>query len=594
MSRCELQCCASDATNSLVLLTCFVCEARTSFENSLFIFQGTEKEGNNEMNALNCALLRVLRCSCVALDVMESGLRDFLLCALITALEKTPDSVRNLYQTKIKFQSCKLESKRDEYSQLFVIFASLTKQLFIECVRIAESTVDDTNFSVFRQVNRFLDISSNLFQEWDEFYRKPAEAILIEWFVSLCDRETSSMHPALLRVLSSSMHFCKETTFLTVELPSRFDVELDCKKLVATYMLCLFLITVDMTLLENKSSVEDEKGAGKVEVLDEEEVDADERSETPDEKKVLPVAILRLINDDINYSSEAANKVGIAPLLLAWDALVETMARFKVSDRKEYCDSSNMLCIIEIVVAKIFDILPDSIPNIDEILLDHSLFRMEQSSHLEFSLVSQYAIGLFYRTLTTLPALVRQLYTSLPRSFSSVLANYTSRYLSPIIWRSERLLISQQKLPPSLQCYSLLFEVRVRSRAWEISAEYDMVDAKMALLISIPQDYPLSMPSFEYENAISNRELKNKWLLQLMLYFSSHNGSIMDGVLMWAGLVARHLDGVEDCMICMMTVHAKSLKLPRLKCGQCKKRFHVDCLVSFLFITADCSLCTIS
>lgn len=39
------------------------------------------------MNILNCALLRVLQCACASLDVMDSALRDFLLCALLTALE---------------------------------------------------------------------------------------------------------------------------------------------------------------------------------------------------------------------------------------------------------------------------------------------------------------------------------------------------------------------------------------------------------------------------------------------------------------------------------------------------------------------------
>lgn len=58
------------------------------------------------------------------------------------------------------------------------------------------------------------------------------------------------------------------------------------------------------------------------------------------------------------------------------------------------------------------------------------------------------------------------------------------------------------------------------------------------------------------------------------------NGSIVDAVLMWAGSIEKHMEGVEDCTICMMTVHSRTYQLPRVRCKQCKKRFHSDCLVS--------------
>ncbi|VDM26470.1 unnamed protein product [Toxocara canis] len=167
-----------------------------------------------------------------------------------------------------------------------------------------------------------------------------------------------------------------------------------------------------------------------------------------------------------------------------------------------------------------------------------------------------------------------------PRRDYNYLYTYTTKHVAPLIWKKERDLISVQKMPRSL-------EVRVLGAVREIVAEYDLEDAKMTLLIELPADYPLSVPIIENENAIVNRDVKRKWLLQLTLFLAHQNGSVMDGILMWAKNIARHLEGAEDCTICMMTVHSKTLQLPRIRCKQCKNRFHADCLVRLfvLFLT---------
>ncbi|KHN86787.1 E3 ubiquitin-protein ligase listerin, partial [Toxocara canis] len=544
--RCELDSSLANSDSS-TLLACFVCEGRSFFEGSLFIFQ--ESEEGTDVNALNCALLRVLQRSCSSLDVMGSALRDFLLCALITALE-----------------SCKIQSKHDHYAHFFLLFASLTIRLFIGCSRTAESTKEDPSFSEFRQ-------------EWNEFYRQAAEGIVVEWFLSLSERVAIS-HPALLRVLSSATHYCEESTFHDAKLPPRFDVELDCKNypewlqsivipLVPLFshplvdvqfaaLRILRAVTVEMMLLENRS--------------EEKEEEADE-SLALVEKKNLPVILTRILNS----SPEA--KADVPPVLLAWDAFVESLARFQLTDRVAYCNSMNV--VLDDVMSKIFELLPQN-PHACDIVLDYSLFRIERS-HSGLPILSQYVFGLFYRTLTTLPALIRQWYTSLPRAAANLVDMYTTKHVAPLIWKKERDLISVQKMPRSL-------EVRVLGAVREIVAEYDLEDAKMTLLVELPADYPLSVPIIENENAIVNRDVKRKWLLQLTLFLAHQNGSVMDGILMWAKNIARHLEGAEDCTICMMTVHSKTLQLPRIRCKQCKNRFHADCLRKW-FETSSQSTC---
>ncbi|EJW74990.1 hypothetical protein WUBG_14099, partial [Wuchereria bancrofti] len=74
------------------------------------------------------------------------------------------------------------------------------------------------------------------------------------------------------------------------------------------------------------------------------------------------------------------------------------------------------------------------------------------------------------------------------------------------------------------------------------------------------------------------------------------NGSIVDAVLMWAGNIEKHMEGAEDCTICMMTVHSRTYQLPRVRCKQCKKRFHSDCLYKWFDSSnqSTCPLCRAS
>ncbi|VDO27051.1 unnamed protein product [Brugia timori] len=139
-------------------------------------------------------------------------------------------------------------------------------------------------------------------------------------------------------------------------------------------------------------------------------------------------------------------------------------------------------------------------------------------------------------------------------------------------------------------------QVRLLRAARQIVAEYDLEDSTMTLTIEYPVDYPLSIPLIEDERAIVSRETRRKWLLQLTMFLTHQNGSIVDAVLMWAGNIEKHMEGAEDCTICMMTVHSRTYQLPRVRCKQCKKRFHSDCLYKWFDSSnqSTCPLCRAS
>ncbi|VDN39493.1 unnamed protein product [Gongylonema pulchrum] len=120
--------------------------------------------------------------------------------------------------------------------------------------------------------------------------------------------------------------------------------------------------------------------------------------------------------------------------------------------------------------------------------------------------------------------------------------------------------------------------VRFSRTARQIVADYDLEDSVMTLIIEFPDDYPLSVPVIENEKAIVNRGIRRRWIMQLTTFLANQNGWTVDAVLMWARNIERHMEGAEDCVICLMTVHSVTYQLPRVRCKQCKKRFHSECL----------------
>lgn len=190
--------------------------------------------------------------------------------------------------------------------------------------------------------------------------------------------------------------------------------------------------------------------------------------------------------------------------------------------------------------------------------------------------VDHFICNLFFRTLSTLPSIVRNWYTDLPRSRSGEVHDYIRKYLTPLVIARE--------LNSLGNVHKGRLTVKVLAAVNEITAAYRFEDATLSLKISLPDDYPLSKPTIDTQRAIVNKDLLRKWLLQLVLFLSQQNGLMIDGILQWKRNIDNHLEGIEDCTICMMTVSATNYSLPKIKCRQCRKKFHGDCLVIFVIL----------
>ena len=71
------------------------------------------------------------------------------------------------------------------------------------------------------------------------------------------------------------------------------------------------------------------------------------------------------------------------------------------------------------------------------------------------------------------------------------------------------------------------------------------------------------------------------------------DGSISDALLQWKANVDKVFEGVEECPICYMIVHASTGHLPKLECKTCHNKFHSACLYKWFSQSqkSTCPLC---
>ena len=192
----------------------------------------------------------------------------------------------------------------------------------------------------------------------------------------------------------------------------------------------------------------------------------------------------------------------------------------------------------------------------------------------------KFASRLLFKSITLLPAAVRYFHKGMPKSYVSVFYEVVTKYASRLLVENELAKVSDAKFEGEMK-------VRTVPVTGQIIAEYVVEETKMKLTIEMTPGYPLAVPNMTIDKAIVKNDKAKKWLMQLNAYLFHQNGAILEGIEMWKRNVDKGVEGVEDCTICMMTVHQQTHQLPKVRCKQCKNKFHSNCLVSFfIFLTA--------
>ena len=84
-----------------------------------------------------------------------------------------------------------------------------------------------------------------------------------------------------------------------------------------------------------------------------------------------------------------------------------------------------------------------------------------------------------------------------------------------------------------------------------------------------------------------------KWMLGVSAILQHRNGAVAEGLMLWRKNVDGEFAGVEPCPICYLVIHGANHQTPRLRCQQCRNKFHSACLYKWFTNSSKstCPLC---
>ena len=213
------------------------------------------------------------------------------------------------------------------------------------------------------------------------------------------------------------------------------------------------------------------------------------------------------------------------------------------------------------------------------------------------------ALGAYRACLSALPALTRTWFSDLKDpKLAKTLADATSLAISPFLLEREFDVV-ERAAKGAYSGFSFgehdsestgTLTVKVSRNAREISATYSVEDAAVQLHIKLPKAYPLVAAELETGSRAGVTEARaRKWSLAVGAILRHQNGAVAAGLATWRANVDREFAGVEPCPICYLVIHGANHQLPRLRCGQCRNKFHNACLYKWFTSSSKstCPLC---
>nr|CDJ92848.1 Zinc finger domain containing protein [Haemonchus contortus] len=490
-----------------------------------------------------CLLAALNHLDEVTLPSLPPELLDFIMCGAVTALDSCDE---------------RMDTKCENPAQLESL-AGLALMLFSECDKL----------SCHNYGNSFDT-------EWPNFFLPTMARIIVRWFTFLrADSRPTffvrSLVDALLRIkqlpddLSLQTKLCPELDKFGYD-PIHQTLIIHAEDLLPSDSVFIRFTALHMLRILSPVMYKQENGQW----MEEEKV-----SSTGPRHLVIPDTLARMIDTATGW-----------PSIMAFDAALMPLSSciFSDEERVAYCDA--LLHSVSTILPQILARCPENIPKSKE-----SEYFTSPSLEFNTEIYSRYAANLLYRALGSLPAVVRNWYAGLPNTGMQIVSKYIRRYVSKLLVDAElnKVKVANQK---QLKTDKLL-KIRVVPVSGEVVAEYTVEETTMRLSIVMPSDWPLSVPTIQIDKAIVPSEKVKKWLLQLTAYLFHQNGSTVEGVMMWRKNVDRDVEGAEACTICMMTIHSTNHQLPKVKCRQCKNKFHSNCLYKWFESSSQtsCPLC---
>lgn len=199
---------------------------------------------------------------------------------------------------------------------------------------------------------------------------------------------------------------------------------------------------------------------------------------------------------------------------------------------------------------------------------------------------------LFYQALLHLPSLTKAHYLSVKaRQTSLAVESWTAKYIAPLIINASLSSVADwaatsAKDDPEFEN----FNVKVSMRSREVNVSYLVDEQTMAIVVRLPEDYPLTGAKVEGVNRVAVGEQKwQSWLRNCQGVITFSNGNLIDGLSTWRKNVTGALKGQTECAICYSIISGDK-QLPSKRCSTCKNLFHSSCLFKW-FKTSNASSC---
>ena len=201
------------------------------------------------------------------------------------------------------------------------------------------------------------------------------------------------------------------------------------------------------------------------------------------------------------------------------------------------------------------------------------------------------AVCLYLQMLRQLPSIVRHWWSHhlQSRGVRKDVEKFTQAHYSPILLREEVDVIAR-----TIGSDGETFRVRGSAATRQVAATYSCEGSALQIALQLAACHPLLAVEVECIHRIGVTEARWRlWQRQISTMLLSQNGSISDALLQWKQNVDKVFEGVEECPICYMIVHASTGHLPKLECKTCHNKFHSACLYKWFSQSqkSNCPLC---
>lgn len=271
----------------------------------------------------------------------------------------------------------------------------------------------------------------------------------------------------------------------------------------------------------------------------------------------------------------------ILSYLLSWQITLRQFRDSEAGRRAAFANFFRKRNLVGPLMKILFSILPNDkgyLVSEDPVVVEADWLSLNDIRHLAFHL---YLIA-----LECIPAVIRSwCNNNLDKKSSIITEKFTTAFASPILCSRE-----MDQVSNSSKTFTNM-SIKRRPAAREVVAVYSVEEVAMELVVKMSPSHPLGPVAVECGKrvGVSSSQWRH-WMLQLTMYLTKQNGTIVDGLALWKRNVDKKFEGVEECMICFSVVHGTNYQLPTIVCRVCKKRFHSACLYKW-FNTSNKSTC---